>query len=179
MPEPEPVWRGSSVRPPPELGPVLEEFNPGMGNVVVGCILGALWILAGATLVVGMTWLLVVSNRPELINYLGLGAGLVMLVIGSCVLRFASGLRFRSIAVCERGLFFRAARMLESLPWDEIKAIVRDSPIRGRPSWWFVIRRKRGGGHQVNGNIVSEIRRFAKLLQEQAEKHQVPWIVER
>jgi hypothetical protein len=181
------------------LGARTDVFKPMQANIVAGFILSTLMLVGGAAAVgfplraaylanwnlpahaqKGMSWLAV-----GLFCLIGIG-----LIVGGVILAFYSrGLTSRRVEVCANGFRYCGRRSTDDVFWDDIDCI-KETILYERPpllkgpaklllpkiaSTSYTVVTTSGKEYGFDGNSIKAIKRFGKLLRQQADRLSLPW----
>jgi hypothetical protein len=193
MANPEPAPPGSA------LGDRLQDFRPMTATVIAGFILSVL-LVAGGLAAIGfplrsavraggdlpfaaekqMSWLVV-----GFLSLLGIG----LTVGGAALAVFSRGLISRRVEVCVNGFRHCSRRSVEEVLWTDV-ALIRENivyeryPILKGPaklllpkvastSYWVIT--TGGKEYRFDGDSIKGIKRFGKILRQQADRLSLPW----
>ncbi|HEY7422788.1 MAG TPA: DUF3592 domain-containing protein [Gemmataceae bacterium] len=182
-----------------QLGERIAVFKPMMSNIIAGFIIGALLIVGGAA-AIGFSlraaylahWDLPfdVKKGPSwlTVGFLSL-IGVVLVVCGVALAAFSRGLLSHGVDICANGFRYCWRRSTENVLWSGISRI-KETILYERPpllkgpaklllpkvsSTSYMIVTKSGTEYGFDGNTIAAIKRFGRVLREQAERLSLPW----
>ncbi len=149
-----------------QFGFPTERFLPGRGPARVLRIVGIFDALLG----IGVTgWALATGQ-----DWVWTLAGVLLFISGVVPVLLARRLSTGGVLLCPRGLIFAKPGYVDSVQWEQFRAI-REEKLGGDGTSLIVVERKDGTSCPIDAATVGDLARFAAALRKETERKRIPW----